>query len=315
MPVFLFVTEGNSRCQTPVKMKLSGDAEAVEWSGAEASLFRVLIGTYYDNFCAIARLIGTKSCRQVSGRGRPTHRGAHLHLPDGGFMLTKWPLSPQVYEFRVKESSIIARAPTEDEDTPPRKKKRKHRLWATHCRKIQLKKGDGAAPAPPPSPSPHPPHSTVLLFLLVYQLIYSFFFSSLSSSSTPLAFSPSCPSLLCSLLIPPSFTSSCPLSASFPGSYFRPLPTYFLQLLHLFFLLLLLQFMWFLYTLLRLHPAAPSLLKPFFLLFSLYPFFPSTHLLQSPGSSSFSFFFSHSSGSSIPCLLPGAPSPLSPDSF
>uniref|UniRef100_G3PG18 [histone H3]-lysine(27) N-trimethyltransferase n=1 Tax=Gasterosteus aculeatus aculeatus TaxID=481459 RepID=G3PG18_GASAC len=105
--------EGNSRCQTPVKMKLIGEAEAVEWSGAEASLFRVLIGTYYDNFCAIARLIGTKTCRQV-------------------------------YEFRVKESSIIARAPAEDEDTPPRKKKRKHRLWATHCRKIQLKK-DGSS--------------------------------------------------------------------------------------------------------------------------------------------------------------------------
>uniref|UniRef100_A0A673AX76 Histone-lysine N-methyltransferase EZH2 n=1 Tax=Sphaeramia orbicularis TaxID=375764 RepID=A0A673AX76_9TELE len=108
-------SEGNSRCQTPVKMKLSGEAEAVEWSGAEASLFRVLIGTYYDNYCAIARLIGTKTCRQV-------------------------------YEFRVKESSIIARAPTEDEDTPPRKKKRKHRLWATHCRKIQLKKGQNRFP-------------------------------------------------------------------------------------------------------------------------------------------------------------------------
>uniref|UniRef100_A0A3Q3LGW3 Histone-lysine N-methyltransferase EZH2 n=1 Tax=Mastacembelus armatus TaxID=205130 RepID=A0A3Q3LGW3_9TELE len=106
-------SEGNSRCQTPVKMKLTAEAEAVEWSGAEASLFRVLIGTYYDNYCAIARLIGTKTCRQV-------------------------------YEFRVKESSIIARAPAEDEDTPPRKKKRKHRLWATHCRKIQLKK-DGSS--------------------------------------------------------------------------------------------------------------------------------------------------------------------------
>uniref|UniRef100_A0A7N6BQB1 Histone-lysine N-methyltransferase EZH2 n=1 Tax=Anabas testudineus TaxID=64144 RepID=A0A7N6BQB1_ANATE len=108
-------SEGNSRCQTPVKMKLTSEPEAVEWSGAEASLFRVLIGTYYDNFCAIARLIGTKTCRQV-------------------------------YEFRVKESSIIARAPTEDEDTPPRKKKRKHRLWATHCRKIQLKKGQNRFP-------------------------------------------------------------------------------------------------------------------------------------------------------------------------
>uniref|UniRef100_A0A671NCY3 Histone-lysine N-methyltransferase EZH2 n=1 Tax=Sinocyclocheilus anshuiensis TaxID=1608454 RepID=A0A671NCY3_9TELE len=101
----------NSRCQTPVKLKLSSEPpENVDWSGAEASLFRVLIGTYYDNFCAIARLIGTKTCRQV-------------------------------YEFRVKESSIIARAPAVDENTPQRKKKRKHRLWATHCRKIQLKKG------------------------------------------------------------------------------------------------------------------------------------------------------------------------------
>lgn len=64
--------EGNSRCQTPVKLKLSAEAEAVDWNGAEASLFRVLIGTYYDNFCAIARLIGTKTCRQVSRRSTST---------------------------------------------------------------------------------------------------------------------------------------------------------------------------------------------------------------------------------------------------
>ncbi|XP_064202152.1 histone-lysine N-methyltransferase EZH2-like isoform X2 [Anguilla rostrata] len=106
-------SEANSRCQTPVLKLSSEPPEPVDWSGAEASLFRVLIGTYYDNYCAIARLIGTKTCRQV-------------------------------YEFRVKESSIIARAPAEDVDTPPRKKKRKHRLWATHCRKIQLKK-DGSS--------------------------------------------------------------------------------------------------------------------------------------------------------------------------
>ncbi|KAE8597034.1 hypothetical protein XENTR_v10016326 [Xenopus tropicalis] len=107
-------SEANSRCQTPIKMKPNIEPpENVEWSGAEASLFRVLIGTYYDNFCAIARLIGTKTCRQV-------------------------------YEFRVKESSIIAPVIAEDVDTPPRKKKRKHRLWAAHCRKIQLKK-DGSS--------------------------------------------------------------------------------------------------------------------------------------------------------------------------
>ncbi|XP_014037147.2 histone-lysine N-methyltransferase EZH2 isoform X2 [Salmo salar] len=107
-------SEGNSRCQTPVKLKVTCDPQVVDWSAAEASLFRVLIGTYYDNYCPIARLIGSKTCRQV-------------------------------YDFRVKESSIIARAPAEDEDTPPRKKKRKHhRLWATYCRKIQLKK-DGSS--------------------------------------------------------------------------------------------------------------------------------------------------------------------------
>ncbi|XP_013210952.1 histone-lysine N-methyltransferase EZH2 isoform X5 [Microtus ochrogaster] len=109
-------SEANSRCQTPIKMKPNIEPpENVEWSGAEASMFRVLIGTYYDNFCAIARLIGTKTCRQV-------------------------------YEFRVKESSVIAPVPTEDVDTPPRKKKRKHRLWAAHCRKIQLKKGQNRFP-------------------------------------------------------------------------------------------------------------------------------------------------------------------------
>ena len=66
MLTFGFV-EANSRCQTPIKMKPNIEPpENVEWSGAEASMFRVLIGTYYDNFCAIARLIGTKTCRQVS---------------------------------------------------------------------------------------------------------------------------------------------------------------------------------------------------------------------------------------------------------
>lgn len=122
-------SEANSRCQTPIKMKPNIEPpENVEWSGAEASMFRVLIGTYYDNFCAIARLIGTKTCRQV-------------------------------YEFRVKESSIIAPVPTEDVDTPPRKKKRKHRLWAAHCRKIQLKKGQH----PPIQPRYQPQMSFVFI--------------------------------------------------------------------------------------------------------------------------------------------------------
>lgn len=54
--------------------------ENVEWSGAEASMFRVLIGTYYDNFCAIARLIGTKTCRQVSRSEELQRWGAYVTL-------------------------------------------------------------------------------------------------------------------------------------------------------------------------------------------------------------------------------------------
>lgn len=69
----------------------------------------MLHGTYVNNFCAIARLIGTKSCKQV-------------------------------YVFAVQESSIIHKVPIDHRVQSPPKKKRKHRLWAAHCRRIQLKK-------------------------------------------------------------------------------------------------------------------------------------------------------------------------------
>uniref|UniRef100_A0A8C2ZRL4 [histone H3]-lysine(27) N-trimethyltransferase n=1 Tax=Cyclopterus lumpus TaxID=8103 RepID=A0A8C2ZRL4_CYCLU len=64
-------SEGNSRCQTPIKPRPGdddGEQQAgcvVQWSGAEESLFRVLHGTYFTNFCSIARLIGTKNCKEV----------------------------------------------------------------------------------------------------------------------------------------------------------------------------------------------------------------------------------------------------------
>lgn len=67
--------EANSRCQTPTKQKLSPAVsqpvlsdvplEPVEWTGAEESLFRVFHGTYFNHFCSIARLLGTKTCKQV----------------------------------------------------------------------------------------------------------------------------------------------------------------------------------------------------------------------------------------------------------
>lgn len=76
---FLPLSEANSRCQTPTKQKASpappqlcvveAPSEPVEWTGAEESLFRVFHGTYFNNFCSIARLLGTKTCKQVLSEG------------------------------------------------------------------------------------------------------------------------------------------------------------------------------------------------------------------------------------------------------
>ena len=76
---FLPLLEANSRCQTPTKQKASpappqlcvveAPSEPVEWTGAEESLFRVFHGTYFNNFCSIARLLGTKTCKQVLSEG------------------------------------------------------------------------------------------------------------------------------------------------------------------------------------------------------------------------------------------------------
>uniref|UniRef100_A0AAR2LLS6 [histone H3]-lysine(27) N-trimethyltransferase n=1 Tax=Pygocentrus nattereri TaxID=42514 RepID=A0AAR2LLS6_PYGNA len=94
------VLEGNSQCPTPTKLKQSDEQvedsqPPLQWSGADESLFRVLHGTYYNNFCSIARLIGTKTCKQV-------------------------------YEFAKKEV-LIHRVPLEDGGISPQKKKRKNR--------------------------------------------------------------------------------------------------------------------------------------------------------------------------------------------
>ncbi|XP_053473152.1 histone-lysine N-methyltransferase EZH1 isoform X1 [Ictalurus furcatus] len=120
-------SEGNSRCPTPTKLRqgeeLAEEGESpLQWSGADESLFRVLHGTYYNNFCSIARLLGTKTCKQV-------------------------------YEFAVKEV-LIHRVPLEDGGISPQKKKRKHRLWA----KIQLKKDNSSNQVYNYQPCDHPEH-------------------------------------------------------------------------------------------------------------------------------------------------------------
>ncbi|XP_053118120.1 histone-lysine N-methyltransferase EZH1 isoform X4 [Hemicordylus capensis] len=129
-------SEANSRCQTPTKQKLSPASsqpfisdmplEPVEWTGAEESLFRVFHGTYFNNFCSIARLLGTKTCKQV-------------------------------FQFAVKES-LITKLPFNELLNPSQKKKRKHRLWAAHCRKIQLKKDNSSTQVYNYQPCDHPDH-------------------------------------------------------------------------------------------------------------------------------------------------------------
>ncbi|KAG8565936.1 hypothetical protein GDO81_013036 [Engystomops pustulosus] len=129
-------SEGNSRCQTPTRQRqgsISGDlpegsdtSEPVEWSGAEESLFRVFHGTYFNNFCSIARLMGTKTCKQV-------------------------------FQFAVKDS-LILKVPAKELMSTAQKKKRKHRLWAAHCRKIQLKKDNSANQVYNYQPCDHPDH-------------------------------------------------------------------------------------------------------------------------------------------------------------
>ncbi|NXE78936.1 EZH1 methyltransferase, partial [Cochlearius cochlearius] len=137
-------SEANSRCQTPTKQKLSPASsqlfavetpqEPVEWTGAEESLFRVFHGTYFNNFCSIARLLGTKTCKQV-------------------------------FQFAVKES-LITKLPTNELMNTSQKKKRKHRqvldklvlLWAAHCRKIQLKKDNSPTQVYNYQPCDHPEH-------------------------------------------------------------------------------------------------------------------------------------------------------------
>ena len=81
----------------------------VPWTGAEQSMLRACWKSLYQNYCVISETLTTKTCAQV-------------------------------YAFAQKELADCQSDDLAGDSSPPRKKKKKHRLWSMNCRKLQVKR-------------------------------------------------------------------------------------------------------------------------------------------------------------------------------